>query len=771
MPSQTSSKLLLATLFLLLVQSLAIADHPRILIDCGGNNGGTMTNTPSPASYSPYSNIYWNNFNSYSVGGTINSLITTNGVTTSIGLTNTVAWGGANGTGTGALFPPNGPSTALLGDFGVSNATMDFFYVNSAGAVPAFKVNGLTAGNAYRLSFFGSRISVTTESKFTTNTLTGGNGTFVTIQKTTGLGIGSNGTYNGNDSNIVSTAWITPDANNQISDAVTWSSAGYMNVMAITVNRPPVAGNDSTSRNVGDPITITTASLMANDSDPDGDTIAFGSFGALPAGATTNAISITLPGTNTTQSFSYNIGDGLGLSSTGTVIVNFGSAVITELPTTGAISYGQTLANSSLTGGTASVAGSFAYTTPSLAPSAGSTSVGVTFTPSDSNYGAATTNVIVVVSRTTPVVKVPTPSSILWGMNLSASVLRNGAATNSFNNAGVPGSFAFASSTQQAVVGVTNVNVIFTPVVAVNYLSVTSTVAVAVVNRSPNQDFLVDFGPDSGTYGSSTASPDWLGQYWNNLTNYYSGSVSNLVTTNNVSTVVSLYINSPFYYYSGNAGGGGLLNPNYAWLGNLAVTNATRDYFYGTATNSPTFTFYGLNAGSTYTLRFFASAAGGTTGSTTFSVHAANGTFSTNLVTGGTGVGQGGSYNGNDNTIVSVGGATPNTNYYNSIAVVMSVASGTYSGINCMELMETSGAFAPPTTNEITSITINSDGSRQVNFTGDNGFSYRVQAATNLAPAVWVDVATNAVGGYGVSWFTDTNTVAQPQMFYRTVSP
>jgi len=109
MPSQTSSKLLLVTLLLLLVQSLAIADHPRILIDCGGNNGGTMTNTPSPASYSPYSNIYWNNFNSYSVGGSINSLITTNGVTTSIGLTNTVAWGGANGTGTGALFPPNGP--------------------------------------------------------------------------------------------------------------------------------------------------------------------------------------------------------------------------------------------------------------------------------------------------------------------------------------------------------------------------------------------------------------------------------------------------------------------------------------------------------------------------------------------------------------------------------------------------------------------------------------------------------------------------------------
>ncbi|MEY2851955.1 MAG: hypothetical protein RL549_654, partial [Verrucomicrobiota bacterium] len=75
-----------------------------------------------------------------------------------------------------------------------------------------------------------------------------------------------------------------------------------------------------------------------------------------------------------------------------------------SLPTASAITYGQTLAASTLSGGQAKlgtdvVPGSFAFTTPTTAPNAGTASQGVTFTPTDTtNYNPATTTVSVTVN-------------------------------------------------------------------------------------------------------------------------------------------------------------------------------------------------------------------------------------------------------------------------------------------------------------------------------------------------------------------------------------
>jgi autotransporter-associated beta strand protein len=72
--------------------------------------------------------------------------------------------------------------------------------------------------------------------------------------------------------------------------------------------------------------------------------------------------------------------------------------LITTPPTASAITYGQTLAASSLTGGAGSVDGSFAFTSPSTAPSTGTANQGVTFTPNDTaNYNTATESVSVTV--------------------------------------------------------------------------------------------------------------------------------------------------------------------------------------------------------------------------------------------------------------------------------------------------------------------------------------------------------------------------------------
>jgi hypothetical protein len=70
-------------------------------------------------------------------------------------------------------------------------------------------------------------------------------------------------------------------------------------------------------------------------------------------------------------------------STSATLTIAKASSTILTAPTAGTITFGQTLANSSLTGGTSTPAGSFAFTLPATAPSAGTSSHGITFTLGD----------------------------------------------------------------------------------------------------------------------------------------------------------------------------------------------------------------------------------------------------------------------------------------------------------------------------------------------------------------------------------------------------
>jgi len=80
--------------------------------------------------------------------------------------------------------------------------------------------------------------------------------------------------------------------------------------------------------------------------------------------------------------------------------INKVTPTITTAPTATGITYGQTLASSTLSGGVASVAGTFAFTTPTSIPSSGNPSVGYTFTPTDAtNYNTKTGTVSVAVAK------------------------------------------------------------------------------------------------------------------------------------------------------------------------------------------------------------------------------------------------------------------------------------------------------------------------------------------------------------------------------------
>ncbi|MEI8293696.1 MAG: YDG domain-containing protein [bacterium] len=87
-------------------------------------------------------------------------------------------------------------------------------------------------------------------------------------------------------------------------------------------------------------------------------------------------------------------------SLTGTITQ--AATTINTPPKASTITSGQALSNSILSGGTASVAGTFAFTSPATVPPPGVASQGVTFTPTNGNYSTQTTSVSVGVLCSAP---------------------------------------------------------------------------------------------------------------------------------------------------------------------------------------------------------------------------------------------------------------------------------------------------------------------------------------------------------------------------------
>jgi len=223
------------------------------------------------------------------------------------------------------------------------------------------------------------------------------------------------------------------------------------------------------------------ASTLTGGTATSGGTTVTGSFtwttGTIvpPSGSTAEGVTFT-----PTDTADYN-------SATTTVTVTAGSKTtptITAPPTATGITYGETLASSTLSGGTASVAGSFAWTTSTTAPGVGTPSESVTFTPTNTAlYNTATTTVTLTVSKATPTVStLPTASAISVGQALSASTLSGGIATSGGTT--VAGSFTWTTGTNVPPTGSTPEGVTFTPTDTADYNTATTTVTVTVNNKT-----------------------------------------------------------------------------------------------------------------------------------------------------------------------------------------------------------------------------------------------------------------------------------------------
>ncbi len=197
--------------------------------------------------------------------------------------------------------------------------------------------------------------------------------------------------------------YIANSGTNQVvkvdqADAPTLTFAST-NVNSTSAAQDVVVGNaGSSSLDISQIVISTNFTLQGPDTNcaTNGQTLALGAscilgieFAPQSTGTISGSVVLTdnaLNVTGATQSIS--------LSGTGLAAGPQTTPTVTTWPTVSPITYGQTLASSVLSGGVASVPGSFAFTTPNAIPAAGITAQSVTFTPTDTTNHTTVTGTL-----------------------------------------------------------------------------------------------------------------------------------------------------------------------------------------------------------------------------------------------------------------------------------------------------------------------------------------------------------------------------------------
>ena len=131
--------------------------------------------------------------------------------------------------------------------------------------------------------------------------------------------------------------------------------------------------------------------------------------------------------------------------------------------------------------------------------------------------------------------------------------------------------------------------------------------------QTVERSFYFDFGMSGGTRGELTTSPDANGNYWNNVghkgiaSNRPSkDSVYSVVDSKNTATALTVQLADVAFTANGMSGGGGLLSPDAALLGDLAVKTATEDYLFASNSEHCSLLFSGLNPEKGYQFKIYA---------------------------------------------------------------------------------------------------------------------------------------------------------------------
>ena len=215
------------------------------------------------------------------------------------------------------------------------------------------------------------------------------------------------------------------------------------------------------------------------------------------------------------------------------------------------------------------------------------------------------------------------------------------------------------------------------------------------------RNYLFDFGLQA----SLTSSPDINNNYWNNFTGQ--ANLSNIKTSKNLNTNINVV---SFAGGFGSNNLGGLTNPNTNFLGDLAISSATTDYYFNATPTNMNFRISNLNKYNIYDFGFFGSrnVAGITTSRiTTYFVSGGNGLYSGNLITTGPNIGSDGAYDGNDNTILYISGVKPNEN--NQIIFYLNTFSGGFQYLNSMKITERQDEYGLVWSDDFNGASINTE--------------------------------------------------------------
>ncbi|MEZ4407842.1 MAG: GDSL-type esterase/lipase family protein [Polyangiales bacterium] len=202
---------------------------------------------------------------------------------------------------------------------------------------------------------------------------------------------------------------------------------------------------------------------------------------------------------------------------------------------------------------------------------------------------------------------------------------------------------------------------------------------------------LVDLGPGNTLDGEPTASPDYMGQRWNNWFPIDGGAAvlagerkRGLVTATGEATGVEVVITGGFL--ANGRRNGGLLWPSPSRLSTLAVGTATEDFFYTDGPDNPGgLSLIGLDPSRAYTLRLFGAREDPEVRVTRYTVRGAA-AASTTLQTSGAGAGAGrDGATTNDGAIAALSGLRPDA--WGRLFVDLSIERGAYGYLSLFELI------------------------------------------------------------------------------------
>ena len=228
--------ILLISFFVAIVSSNAQTLDKTLLFDFGPNDitNGNITTNPD------INGSYWNNITNPASSATVSNLINKTSTTTSYGLQITSKFS-TNGILNGGLLAPE---VSKLGIFAIPTATQDYFYSTTSGS---FKLTGLVKTKGYKFYFFSSR-STSDPARITKFIYTGLNSSEGTLQSS-GTNIGGTG-KNGNNSTVLESIYIYPDANSEINVNVSAYSGGYAYINAMKVEEYTIPYVTTTAINV-----------------------------------------------------------------------------------------------------------------------------------------------------------------------------------------------------------------------------------------------------------------------------------------------------------------------------------------------------------------------------------------------------------------------------------------------------------------------------------------------------------------------------------------